>query len=252
MPVVVPGQPGVFLINDLIPEVIIRVENRTNDTARASQWLVDALLEISGNPDYRDEFCELEVLGQTYSLTTGQQEYAETLLLPSAIQNQTPINMATLDVLLWTDYPANVNRRRLDWTNFQDTDRFQVGVTSLPHKAYRFNGNIGFYPVPNKPYQVQSRVLIYHPINWLAPPQTTIMLPIDWLEILKLAAAQRGFLELEEFEKATAIHNLLYGDPKYPGNTGLMNGRKKKRMKEMWRTEAPLRPTVRSYSYARR
>jgi hypothetical protein len=48
-----------FTIGQLVPEVILRTENRTTDTTRAAIWLRDALLEISGSPDYRDDFVEL-------------------------------------------------------------------------------------------------------------------------------------------------------------------------------------------------
>jgi hypothetical protein len=63
------------------------------------------------------------------------------------------------------------------------------------------------------------------------------------------AAVQRGFMGLEEFEKAGMIHTLIYGDPKHPEKPGLLNSRKKKRERERWREESRLSPVIRRYSY---
>jgi hypothetical protein len=114
---------------------------------------------------------------------------------------------------------------------------------------YRAGTNIGFYPVPDKPYQVQARVLKFHPIDEAAPRNTTILLPRDWYEILVWSAAERGFMELEEPEKAGAIHNFLFGDPKYPTRPGMIAGRKNRKEQENWRRESKLTPKIRPYSY---
>lgn len=54
------GSSGlIFTIDDLDDEVIARVENRTSDIGRARIWLRDAILEISSNPDFRNEFDQL-------------------------------------------------------------------------------------------------------------------------------------------------------------------------------------------------
>jgi hypothetical protein len=89
-------------------------------------------------------------------------------------------------------------------------------------------------------------MLRQHPINQAALNQTTILIPNDWNEILVMAAVERGFIEYLEYEKAGKVHMLLYGDPKYPNRPGIIEGRKKRREFEAWRTEGALRPIYRS------
>ncbi len=247
MPILGPGGIPIFLISDLANEVIPKVENRVTDIARAYTWVRDALIEISSDPDLRDEFSELEVFGPKFILTGGAktppavQEYPEILLITAG-----DINVSTLDILLWRDPPTNSVRQKLEPSHYQETDK-SVIISSTPTSWYRFGNSIGFYPSPDKNYQVQTRVLRMHPINDAVLQATQILLPRDWNDIIIWAAAERGFMELEEFEKANAIHMMLHGDPKYPMKPGILNGRKKKRSKEAWRTTGRLRPIVGSY-----
>lgn len=240
MPVLSPNGVLQFYISDLVPEVLYRCENRTNDTTRAAIWLRDALLEISGSPDYRDDFPELEELGPTFSLTINQQEYAETLMAPTG-----DIVSVVDDILIWVDYPTNTVRRKLDWAHYQKTDRF-TPIYSLPTEWYRHSTNIGFNPVPNLPYQVQWRMVKMHPIEDNNLPQTVILLPRDWNEVLIWNAVYRGFSELMEYEKAAKVYQLLHGDPKDQSQPGLLFSVKRKRRKEAWRMEGRLTMTRRA------
>jgi hypothetical protein len=230
---------AVFLFSDLDSEVILKLENRTSDIQRADVWLRDALLEITGDPDFRNEFDQLEIYGPQFSLTPLIQEYAESNLIPSG-----QINQATLDILIWQDPPTNQIRRKLNPSHYQKADNFQP-TNALPTEWYRFNNNIGFTPIPDQAYQIQTRMLQQHPINDANLSSTQILIPRDWNEILVWAAVERGFAELLEFEKAAKIHMLLHGDPKYPNRVGLLNGRKKRREQEAWRVSQSLRPVVR-------
>src|SRR5208337_5685245 len=121
MPVLQPTGLYVWLINDLINEVIIRAENKTSDSlTRAPIWIRDSLLEITSNPDFRNEFDQLELYGAPYNLTSQVQEYIESNLLPSATAN-----VATLDILIWQDPPTNSIRRKLGQSHYQKADNFQ-------------------------------------------------------------------------------------------------------------------------------
>ena len=242
---------ALFTIQQLESEVIIKCENRTTDTARVDAWLRDSLLELTADVDYRDEFDELEQLGPLFNLTGGSklvpngvavQEYPFVNIVPPM-----QYNVNTLDIRLWTDYPYNNTWIRLENTSYQESDMI-TPYTGQPVKWYRFADTVGFVPVPMKNYQVQARIYIMHPI---ASPinQTQILIGNNWNEILVLMAVEKGFLELLEYEKATSIHQLLHGDPKYPMKPGMIQGRKKRRAKENWRMQKPLRPIIRGYSY---
>lgn len=244
MPILLPAGaagplPITFLISDLDNEVLIRCENKTSDINRADIWLRDALLEITSNPDFRNEFDLLEEYGQQYNLQPQIQEYAYSNIVPVG-----DYNVATLDVLIWQDPPTNSIRRKLGQSHYQKADNFQP-TFSLPTEWYRFADTIGFTPVPDKAYQVQARILRQHPINDNVLNQTQILIPREWNEILIWAAVERGFMEYLEYEKAAKVHTLLYGDPKHPDRPGLIEGRKKRREMEAHRTETALRPVYR-------
>ncbi len=248
MPILTPT--GIqFFIQDLVNEVILRTENRTTDTARAAIWLRDALLEITADPELRNEFDELEELGQKFLLTGNAnaalaiQEYDFTNLVPAG-----DYNVNTLDIMLWTDPPGNNSRIRLESTSYQEADMI-TPFPGQPVKWYRFADTCGFVPMPDKNYQVQARIYKMHPINDNVLAQTQILIGRNWNEVLIWAAVERGFIELLQYEKATAVHTLLYGDPSYPNRPGIIDGKKKRREKENWREQKALRPIVRSYGY---
>jgi hypothetical protein len=233
-------------IGSLADEVIARVENRVSDKTRAEIWLRDALLEISANPDFRNEFVELEENGPDCVLSIGQAEYDEALFV-----NTGDVNLGFLNFRLWLDPPTNSRWRKLESRSYQYIDKSSK-QPSTPSVWYRFKGTIGFDPPPDKTYQVRSRYYLQHPIDDTLVGVTQILLPRDWLEVLVLSAAERGFMELLEFEKATTIHMLLHGDPKHPTRLGLLAGRIKKREREDWRHSRALKPVKRAYTLAGR
>jgi hypothetical protein len=245
MPVLTPTGL-VFSIGDLVPEVIKKVENRTNETDRAAAWLRDAILEITSNADYRDEFDQLETWGLPFVLTSGIQEYPEGPLLPPVTSN-----LGNMDFLIWLDPVTNKIRKRLDYMSVLESDRFQP-LNSLPTQWYRFNSNIGFNPVPDQGYQVQSRFVKQHPINDNVLTDTQLLIPREWNHLFVLAAAELGFIELGEYDKATSIHTLLYGDPNQPDKEpGMFKKAKRRHERERWRMTAALRPVYKPSSWGK-
>jgi len=242
-------------IQQLESEVILRVENQTTQSARADVWIRDALLELSGNTEFRDDFDQLEVTGPLFNLTGGSsvasgavQEYAFSNFLSAG-----DYNLSTLDILLWYDYPTNAFRRRLRYTSYQAADKTPQ-FCSTPSEWYRFGDSLGFSPVPDKNYQVQARVLRRHPINDYynqsgGLSQTPILIPVEFYEVLEWMAAERGFAENLNYAKANEVHTLIFGDPEDPARPGLIKSLKTRRKKENWRQESALRPIVHRYSH---
>src|SRR5437868_4931278 len=179
-----PPLPVTFTIQQLENEVLLRCENKVSDISRTDIWLRDALLEITSNPDFRNEFDLLEIIGPAYNLTIGSQEYDFGNIVPTG-----DYNVATLDVLIWQDPPTNSIRRKLNQSHYQKADNFQPTL-ALPTEWYRFADTIGFTPVPDKAYQVQARLLRQHPINDNQLNQTQILIPREWNEILVWAAVE--------------------------------------------------------------
>jgi hypothetical protein len=244
-------------LQNLEQETILKLENRTSETSSIDRWLRDSLIEIAGNPDYRDSFPELEVTGPFFNLTGGVigvsvQEYPETSFLtaPDGL-------IKSLDFRIWIDYPKNSRFTKLNPSNFQDADKF-LSDPSLPTEWYRYGNNIGFKPMPDKNYQVQARIMRRHPItdyfNALGTLNTTtLLLPTEWFEVLEWAAAMRGFMELLQFEKASEIRTMLWGDPdEKKKNPGLIASVKTKRRSEAWLQQQALRPMVKTYSFGTR
>lgn len=239
------SQASNLLIKDLGAEVIIKCENRTSDLVRSYNWIRDALIELSSNPELRGEFDALEDVGPVFLLTPQVQEYNFT----NNLVNPGDTNLAGLDILLWQDPGTNVQRHKLRQTHYQHADKFILPVPSTPQMWYRFSDNIGFVPIPDKSYQVQARLYKMHPINDLSLGDTPVLLPREWYEVLMLAALERGWIELEEYEKAQSIHQLIFGDPRDQSRPGMIAYMKHRRQRESWRQEQPLRVVTGTYSY---
>ena len=231
----------IYTIGALASEVITKLENRTTDLTRAYQWLADAVLELTSSGELRDEFDDLEQLGPPFSLAPRVREYAF-----STILNPGDYNDGTLDIRLWNNPPQNTVFQRLRRTDYQFTDNYSNNP-GRPSAWYRFADNYGFDMIPDLPYQIQARYLIQHPIA--APPQNTVVqMPRPWIDVLILSAVQKGFVELNEYEKANATSQILHGDPRDPTKPGLIYKRKKRYQIEAWREVQPLRPYVGRYS----
>ena len=227
-------------ILDLSSEVILKVENRTTAKTRTYQWLKEAILEIASSTELRGEFDDFESSGVPFNLTIGTREYPFSNLLQVDDYND-----GTLDIRLWRDPPANTIFFRLNTMSYQEADNYYNN--GMPSAWYRFGDMFGFDLIPDMPYQVQARYQKQHPF---ATPieDTTVLLPTDWLDLVVLSAAEKGFIEINEYEKANAIHTLLYGDPMDQTKPGLIKTRKKRFEREAWRKELPLRIVVPRYS----
>ena len=246
MPIVFPGGSGSpSSIGDLSSEVILKLENRETDVGRTYQWLAEALYELTSSSELREEFDQLEASGPYFLLTRGQREYAF-----SNIINTNDYNDGTLDMRLWTDPPVNHNPLKLHMTTYQFVDMY-TNNPGRPTGWYRFNDLFGFDLIPDNAYQIQIRYLKQYPITY--PLQNTqIVLPNDWLDVIVLIAVHKGFIELNEYEKAESTWKILHGDQRQPGHVGLINKRKKRFQREAWRNEVLLRPWVGTYSYRTR
>jgi len=248
MPIIFPPQPGPgpgpsgqFTIGDSAGEVILKLENRTTDLARAYQWFAEGILEITSDGELREEFDQLEVLGPMFILTPGVRE------LPfSNFVNSPDYNDGTLNMRIWTDPPMNTTSLRLRFISYQEGDNYSNN-RGRPTAWYRFADLVGFDMIPDTGYAVQMRYQRQYPFS--DPIESTPwILPLDWFDVAVLIAVQRGFIELNEYEKSEAVYKLLHGDPKDPTRIGLINRRKKRFQREAWRQETGLRPWVGTYS----
>ena len=243
-------------IGDLANRVVKKLENRTSLIGDAYEWVRDSLIEVTTNTDLRDDFDELEIWGSPFTLNSSDTEYDFSNLMPAYTDPLTDApgvtyNMATLDVLLWSDPPLNNNRIQLVQSHYQRTDRGVATTKGQPAEWYRFGNMIGFNPSPDKAYQVQARILRMHPISDPAVELTEILVGPEWYEVIVFGALERGYIDLQEFDKANSIHVLLHGDPKYPAKVGMLHGAKKRRKREAHRQSGCLQPVLRGYNWGR-
>ena len=252
MPILTPSTSQ-LTIADYAAIVCKKLENRTSSLNEAIEWVANTLVELTGDSDLRDDFDELEAWGDPLTLIQGQQEYPlSSFLNPNLIYNQ-----ATLSVMMWIDPPSNTKRVKLHPSHYQDADRMTTstlaaGSWSQPSDWYRFADAIGFNPIPNLPFRVQARCLMLYPINEGTPEvvgTTPILLSRQWREVVIQSALMRGFMDLQQFDKAAVLHTLLYGDPKHPQDKGLIARVPTRRKKELYRESVGLRPIVRSYGF---
>src|SRR5262252_520655 len=138
--------------------------------------------------------------------------------------------------------------------NMQLLDRYgpQPGVPSL----WAPWSNL-FYlrQVPNDSYLLIIRFWIKPQIARLTgsqnvDPTTVIFVPDDWIEILDYAAQLRGYMDLQEFDKAQVIRTLLYGDPANIKRVpGLIKANLRRIQAEQETNQYGLRPRIRRYAH---
>ena len=78
-----------------------------------------------------------------------------------------------------------------------------------------------------------------------------INLPDDWLEILDYEAQMRGFIDLQEPDKAAGVRQLLYGNPKKPGMPGLIKQRLTRIQAEYENANYGIRPRKQRYTFVK-
>jgi|SRR5215831_1502338 len=138
--------------------------------------------------------------------------------------------------------------------NVQLLDRYgpQRGTPSL---WAPFGANYLVRQVPNDNYPLIVRFWIRPQIQFLvgttnADPATPLFVPDDWLEILDYSAQLRGYMDLQEFDKAQVIRTLLYGDPANIKRVpGLIKANLRRIQAEQDTNQYGLRPRIRRYAH---
>src|SRR6266481_7029625 len=125
-------------------EVIARLGNRTDLSARSAVWINDAYFELLMNPTF--EFFELDT-SSTFTMIVGQASY------------DLPTN-------LWfiLDITDTINSRKLERTHWQVLDRV-VATSGQPTRYARFAGKIQLDPVPDSANALGSVITIRYRIR---------------------------------------------------------------------------------------
>lgn len=209
-------------------------------TDRLVQWLLEAYTEIALG--YRFEELEEDYQDQ---MVTGTDMYklppltrkirAITLIFPLSNGNQEP---------------RPIRRRHIRNIRRYQTSSFGPPSIYAPHNPKNQPGII-VRPVPDQGYTFIWDVQVKPTIN-NDVVSTPVMLPDDWIDVLKWSTCLRGHTSLVERDKAGEVQTLLYGG--YDPNTGRrIPGMIKERVsardqEDIEDTEFGLQPQVRRFT----
>ena len=194
------------------------------------QWIQDALLEYSQSYAFQ----RLERTTTTpVQMTNGIFKYPFSTFvnagdIPSygttANPKLIPSFFMYYNVPLAT--PPNYNPGIGLMYKTMDSLELMFSTPGTPAYWSRYQDQIYIAPQPNQNYYSYMRYQIQHPTVGPAAALTdTMQIDDDWREIVEYGAAMRGAGNFRMLDYASQYHNLLYGDPKKPGELGLYTAR---------------------------
>jgi hypothetical protein len=225
--------PDYTSIGDHVGTVASLLSGRTDQNASISQWLLNGYRDIA----HTIPFETLEDTQDPYPCVAN----FPTLDYPS---NARAIKSITLG------FPASTptSERPLYKRNKAIINRYASTPTGVPSIWAPYAYQIHLRMVPDDAYPLIVdfwRKVIPDPedIN-----NTLIEVPDDWLEIVEYAAQERGWIDLQEYEKANAVHVFLWGDPKMgKKNPGLVKQRLTRIQAEYENANYGMRPRLARY-----
>jgi|SRR5438132_5418741 len=165
-------------------EVIARLGNRTDLSARSAVWINDAYFELLLNPTF--EFFELD-LSSTITTVATTVSYT----LPT-------------DMWFILDLTDTTNSRKLERSHWQVLDRV-VPTSGQVTRYARFGANIQLDPIPDKAYTLTLR---YRKRPGELALGSSTALGREWDEVITLLAVMKGWEALSDHERATIARQL--------------------------------------------
>lgn len=222
------------IIGDSVATVQLNLGNRSDLASRISQWLAYAYIDLGMSypfeelEDSVDDFFLPNIDVYDYPVTARA---IKTISLTLAQNSQQPVKRKDIKVV-----------RRYNTTS-------QTGPPAIYGTRAK---QILVRPVPN-----QQIPFIWDVWNLPAVDQTdtgtinasTVLLPLDWIEIMQYMATLRGHIALLERDKAAEIHTLLYGDPTDNTQPGLIKTKLLIHSAESYDSDFAIRPKNRAYGH---
>lgn len=205
------------MINDLIPNVQLLLQNRT-DLAQYNPafFMKAAIQEMSMNRDFE----ELRVTGPQVQLTVGQYLYPVTFWMNPGDDYTTVYALN-----LFVDYPQNQVSYPLHYETPAGIRPMTFIQQGLPSRWSRFGPNIWLGISPNQPYTTFADYQIRHP--FLAGSNlgnTIVRMPAEWHRAVEYSTAYRMAAgPLRWPDMAQELHAMLYGDPDNPNKVGIVS-----------------------------
>lgn len=151
---------------------------RTDMNSTVERCIRDAYLAIAGKVPFED----LQVGPTTIACVIGQQSYALGTILSA-----TPLAGI---ISIRVERSANTGVIRLKRDHVRNYDAMATPANSFPVKYARWSSNIELWPPPDNTYNMKIRY-------WRKPvidgtiANTTLLVPDDWLELIKWEAVYR-------------------------------------------------------------
>ncbi len=196
-------------------------------------------------------------------LASGYRDLAMSIPFETLEKTDQPLTVSGIDAY---DYPADARAIKsitiglpatnptsfppLRKRNMAILDRY-TNVPGVPSIWAPFNSQFFLRAVPDNAYTLTIR---YWQTVTLDPDDindTELLVPSDWEEIIDYEAQMRGYMDLQEFDKAQAIRTLLYGNPRKPGMPGLIKQRLTRIQAEAENANYGLRPRKQRYTFSK-
>lgn len=190
-------------IGDEVTVVASLLGGRTDLNSQISQWLANGYRDLASTVPF--ETLE-ETDNQVCVPNIGEYDYPSEARAIKSLTIQVPASSPASSRPL---YKRNVNI----------IDRY-IGVNpGVPAIWAPYNQQMILRPLPNDSYPLIVRYWEKVVIDADDINDTEILVPEDWLEIVEYEAMMRGYMDLQELDRAGAIRSLLYGqgDPRKPG-----------------------------------
>lgn len=222
-------------INDRLQKVRDKIGKRTDIDQQVKEAYREAYREIA----HKYPFAELET------------SYID--VIPGGIDELTLAETERMIRFVTVTDPSTDAKRWLKPRGLKHLTGWTGVAQGMPAVLVIEGRRLIFRPKADKAYNIEiftrKRVLIASPIE-----DTQLELPEEWLVILDHLAAEQVLIDLMEYDKAQAIHILLFGGT--DSNTGkrlpgLMAQRIPKRFAESEAAEYAIQPLIRRYSHVR-
>ena len=232
-------------ISSLVNKVKAALQNRSdvgetnsNTEMRASAWIRDTLRELSASYP----FPQLQIFGPLVTIAPGLGWQGSNYMYPiSMFLNPgddytlsedpaiflTPAQAQSVGLVATTSetvaYP-------MDYMSVKAIQSLLFIPGGVPFKYTRYGGMFWFGSQPGQNYNVYLPYQQRHSFNsdLLTTP---VRVPVDWLDIVAYAAAERGAIAFRWNDQASFIHTILYGDADFQrsggveGRPGLLAGK---------------------------
>lgn len=232
-------------INDLIPEVVNALQQRTDVASLVPLYMKRTLQEVTDNYPFE----ELKVTGPTTSLTKGLSTYPASQFLQPGDDYTIHSSFA-----LYVDFPSNTVVTPVVYKTPAAIEvMISPATQGVPSRWTRYGTSIFLGPTPTSPFSLFFRYQRRYQFQEDNLGITPILVAPQWEEIVIYSTAERVAIVKRWNDQATYLHGVLYGDPEYQqsegkrGRPGLLSARLFQQEKDEQQGTRQLIPLVTRY-----